>query len=460
MVERVDQLLRTELNQPLGLASPSVRMLDPCCGTGAYLVEVLHRIHRTLLRAGRRRRRRSSAQTPPHAPPPPASSASRSCPRPSSSPTSRSLSCLKTRARSLTATQRAGVYLTNALTGWVPERHPQSAHLCGVHRRARSRRSHQAADTILVILGNPPYNGYAGIATDRRRARPHHRLPRTSPGPARTARPGPQRALRPLLPHRRAPHRRRCPRPRQQGGCGIVCFISNNAWLDGLSHVSMRGSYIKTFQSIYIDNLNGDKYRTGKTTPEGLPDPSAFSTPQNREGIQVGTAIATLVRTSTAPAQAEIHLRDLWGAGKLAQLRSESHSDPNMLMRLLSPAPALGALSPPRLHRSYTTWPRICRDLFPFISRSEHEHDALVVDIDRRWARKTMRAYFPKDVRCDSTDDRAPVPQLCKNRKNLHPRGQGQSAEERFRSLAHRSLPLSAIRSAMDLLGANRGADR
>ena len=49
MVERVDHLLRTELDQPLGLASPAVRILDPCCGTGAYLTAVLHRIHRTLL---------------------------------------------------------------------------------------------------------------------------------------------------------------------------------------------------------------------------------------------------------------------------------------------------------------------------------------------------------------------------------------------------------------------------
>ena len=49
MVERVDHLLRTELGQPLGFASPHVRILDPCCGTGAYLTAVLQRIHRTLL---------------------------------------------------------------------------------------------------------------------------------------------------------------------------------------------------------------------------------------------------------------------------------------------------------------------------------------------------------------------------------------------------------------------------
>ena len=40
-----------------------------------------------------------------------------------------------------------------------------------------------------------------------------------------------------------------------------------------------------------IDCLNGDKYKTGKLTPEGAPDPSVFSTEFNHEGIQVGTAM-------------------------------------------------------------------------------------------------------------------------------------------------------------------------
>jgi hypothetical protein len=48
MVERVDTVLRTELNLPSGLADPSVLVLDPACGTGAYLVEVLDRIYRTI----------------------------------------------------------------------------------------------------------------------------------------------------------------------------------------------------------------------------------------------------------------------------------------------------------------------------------------------------------------------------------------------------------------------------
>jgi hypothetical protein len=48
MVTRVDMVLREELGIPDGLADPRVYVLDPCCGTGAYLVAVLQRIATTL----------------------------------------------------------------------------------------------------------------------------------------------------------------------------------------------------------------------------------------------------------------------------------------------------------------------------------------------------------------------------------------------------------------------------
>jgi N-6 DNA Methylase len=41
MVTRVDTVLREELNLPDGLADKNVYVLDPCCGTGSFLVEVL-----------------------------------------------------------------------------------------------------------------------------------------------------------------------------------------------------------------------------------------------------------------------------------------------------------------------------------------------------------------------------------------------------------------------------------
>ena len=52
MVERVDTVLREEFGLPDGLADNNVYVLDPCCGTGSYLVEVLRRIHKTLKKRG------------------------------------------------------------------------------------------------------------------------------------------------------------------------------------------------------------------------------------------------------------------------------------------------------------------------------------------------------------------------------------------------------------------------
>ena len=44
MVARVDRALRNDLGIADGLAAENVFVLDPCCGTGAYLAEVLRRI--------------------------------------------------------------------------------------------------------------------------------------------------------------------------------------------------------------------------------------------------------------------------------------------------------------------------------------------------------------------------------------------------------------------------------
>src|SRR2546427_4577716 len=52
MVARVDTVLREELEVEDGLADPRVYILDPCCGTGAYLVEVLKRIAANLQEKG------------------------------------------------------------------------------------------------------------------------------------------------------------------------------------------------------------------------------------------------------------------------------------------------------------------------------------------------------------------------------------------------------------------------
>ena len=45
-------MLKDELGRPDGLTDKDVFILDPCCGTGGYLVEVLRVIDATLNRNG------------------------------------------------------------------------------------------------------------------------------------------------------------------------------------------------------------------------------------------------------------------------------------------------------------------------------------------------------------------------------------------------------------------------
>ena len=138
-----------------------------------------------------------------------------------------------------------------------------------------------------MILGNPPYNGFAGMAVDEERE-----LSEAYRTTRHVRRPEGQGLNDLYVRFFRMAERRIA----EKTGRGVVCFISNYSWLDGLSFTGMRERYLQAFDAIRIDCLNGDKYKTGKVAPDGSPDPSIFSTEGDPVGIQVGTAITTLVR--------------------------------------------------------------------------------------------------------------------------------------------------------------------
>lgn len=310
MVARVDLALKMELGISDGLADPSVYVLDPCCGTGAYLVAVLRHIYTSLqARDGDALAAQAVQQ------------AMRErifgfeiLPAPFVVAHLQIGMLLNTLHAPLNPGQRSGVYLTNALTGWEPTREPKTMLMFPELQKERD-----AADTvkrsrpILVILGNPPYSGFAGVAIEEERTLSEAYRTTQNPNLPRPQGQGLNdlyvRFYR-MAERQIAEHTKR----------GIVCFISNYSWLDGLSHPGMRERYLEAFDTVTIDNLNGDKYKTGETTPDGKPDPSIFSTEFNREGIQVGTAIATLIRKPQHEGAKTVRFRHLWGTGKRAKL--------------------------------------------------------------------------------------------------------------------------------------------
>ena len=171
---------------------------------------------------------------------------------------------------------------------------------------------------------------------------------------------------------------------------GIICFISNYSWLDGLSFTGMRERYLEAFDAIRIDCLNGDKYKTGKVAPDGSPDPSIFSTASDPVGIQVGTAITTLVRkVEHVPAKA-IHLRHLWGQAKREQLSATAEEELDVLYDLVDPILPLGLpFLRTAVSEHWFDWPAL-PDLFPvfFFRRKDRP----------RWLSRGHRFSSPQDA--------------------------------------------------------------
>jgi hypothetical protein len=254
---------------------------------------------------------------------------------------------------------------------------------------------------ILVILGNPPYNGFAGVAVAEERDL-------TNAYRATNRAPAPQgHGLNDLYVRFYRMAERRIV---EMSGRGVVCFISNYSWLDGLSFTGMRERYLDAFDCVWIDCLNGDKYKTGKLTPEGDPDPSVFSTEFSPEGIQVGTAIALLARTAAVPAvemekgqgdagAAGVRFRHLWGKTKRQRLLETAAQDGESLYEQLRPPLELGLpFAPARVDTGYLAWP-LLPDLFPVsFPGVKTSRDDVVVDIDRERLTERMKMYFDPKV--------------------------------------------------------------
>jgi Type ISP C-terminal specificity domain/N-6 DNA Methylase len=387
MVARVDAVLREELGLADGLADKNVYVLDPCCGTGSYLVAVLKRIHQTLKQRGEDAFLASDLKE----------AAQKRVfgfellPAPFVVSHLQLGLLLQNFGAPLTEKggDRVGVYLTNALTGWElrdqpplvwPEMEAERAGAGSVKRET----------AILVVLGNPPYNGFAGVAVEEERdLTVAYKTTKLAPAPQ-------GQGLNDLYVrfYRMAEHR-----IAEMTGKGVICFISNYSWLNGLSFPGMREDYLEKFDRIWVDSLNGDKFKTGKLTPDGKPDPSVFSTEWNHEGIQVGTAIGLLARRRPSNGSTAIRFRHLWGKTKREQLLDSLSRDTNSLYEEIKPVLELGLpFMPTQFSRGYSTWP-LLTDLLPVsFPGVKTSRDDLVVDIDRFRLIKRMRHYFDPEV--------------------------------------------------------------
>ena len=402
MVARVDRALKDDLDIAEGLGSEQVYVLDPCCGTGAFLAEVLRRIAANLKErefgalVGAEVRKAASERV----------FGFEIMPAPyvvAHLQVGLALQALDAPGTGGTEdqAQRPGIFLTNALTGWKrDDGKPPLPFTEFEEERDRAERVKQE-EPILVVLGNSPYDGFAGMAMDEERE-----LSTAYRETKKCVRPQGQGLNDLYVRFFRMAERRIV----EQTERGVVCFISNYSWLDGLSFPGMRERCLEVFDAVRIDCLNGDKYKTGKLTPGGAPDPSIFSTPGDPVGIQVGTAIATLVRKEPHEPCKAVEFRHLWGQAKRQELLATAGAPPEEIYETVTPVLGLGlpftklAASP-----DWFDWPSL-PELFPVsFPGVTTSRDPFLVDTDLDRLRERIGAYFDEHASHDEIRRRWPV---------------------------------------------------
>ena len=389
MVARVDKALKDDLGIPDGLAAENVYVLDPCCGTGAYLAEVLRRIASNL--EGRGLGALTGARVKQAA-------AERVfgfeiMPAPfvvAHLQVGLTMQALDAPLADEGA-ERAGVFLTNALTGWEPKIQKPLPFPELEEERDRAERVKQEKP-ILVILGNPPYDGYAGMAVDDERE-----LSEAYRTTKRVRRPEGQGLNDPYVRFFRMAERRIA----EKTGRGVICFISNYSWLDRPSFTGMRERYLEAFDSVRIDNLHGDRI-ISEYTPDGRTSETVFALRGQSPGIKVGTCIALLSRSGTGTETStavRVRYRDFHQARaderRRALLDSLDAPATDESYSVLEPDLRLGLpLKPMAVSEDWFDWP-VLPKLFPVsFPGVKTSRDGFLVDVDLDRLRARIDNYF------------------------------------------------------------------
>ena len=186
--------------------------------------------------------------------------------------------------------QRFNIYLTNSLE----EHHPDTGTLFSTWLSSEANEANQIKrDTpVMVVMGNPPYSVSSsnkgewinGLMADYKKDLN-------------------ERNIQPLSDDyikfiRYAQHFI------DKNGEGILAYISNNSFIDGVIHRQMRKSLLESFDRIYILDLHGSTKRKEKT-PEGGKDGNVFD-------IMSGVSIGIFVKNNKCE-NAELFKHDLFG---------------------------------------------------------------------------------------------------------------------------------------------------
>lgn len=188
--------------------------------------------------------------------------------------------------------KRFNVFLTNSLE----EHHPDTGTLFSSWLSSEANEAdHIKRDTpVMVVIGNPPYsvsssnkgNWIEELMNDYKKDLNEKNVSPLSDDYIKFIRYG-QHYI-------------------EKNGEGVLAFITNNSFIDGVIHKRMRKSLCNTFDKIHIVDLHGNSKKS-EVTADGKKDENVFD-------IMQGVSINVFIKSkSTINDNAKIYLSDLQG---------------------------------------------------------------------------------------------------------------------------------------------------
>ena len=414
-VERVDTALRAEHGLADGLADPRVVVLDPCCGTGAYLRAVLRRIAATLHDKGGdalvAHDLKQAAMTRVFG--------FEILPAPFVIAHLQLGLELETLGAPLSdradPPERAGVYLTNALTGWEPPREkPRQIAFPGFddERDAAGQVKHRKP--ILVILGNPPYNAFAGISPEEENGlvEPYKQGLVSEWGIKKFNLDDLYIRFFRLAEKRIAEH----------GGRGVVSFISPHSWVSEPSFVVLRRHLLDSFDRFWIENMHGNR-KISEYAPDGRTSETVFAVPGFSVGIQQGIVISLWVKHAKRKGEPVVRLRndidDAKATDRRARLLASLDAKKfDAQYEIATPAREnRWSFRPADVTAAYLSWPKVSElCAAPSFNGPVERRAFALISMDRAPLAARMKAYFDKGVSNDDVAALHPALMMTGNR--------------------------------------------
>ena len=304
MVRSVDILVREKFNKPLGLADPTVTILDPACGTGTFLLYIFQLIYQRFqespatLTDGLADRSWSGYVE------------ERLLPRifgfellmsPYAIAHLKIGLFLQETGYRFDGAKRLGVYLINTLeditlreeTQQLSLNIPQMEELIAEEAKAGARVKKE--EPIMVVIGNPPYSGHSENNNPwiKELVNDYYFVDGKPLGEK-----NPKYLQDDYVKFIRFAQWRI-----DKSGQGVLAFISNHGFLDNPTFRGMRQHLINSFNGIYIYDLHGN-IKKKETSMDGGKDENVFD-------IQQGVSITLALKVENKCINNHAHLYGL-----------------------------------------------------------------------------------------------------------------------------------------------------